>query len=102
MARSRVELHTLLKNTLGSTNIYFDPPESFKLKFPCIVYSLDNNYLIKADNKNYIGMKRYTMIYITQNADDSMTDVLEDLDYCSLNRTYSSDNFYHYAYTIYF
>ena len=102
MARPRPELDAILRSTLGSTNVYFDPPESFKLKYPCIVYNLSGNYLRKADNKNYINMKRYTLIYITKDADDPMADVLEDLDHCSLDRPYSSDNLYHYAYTIYF
>jgi len=102
MARSRVELDRILRSTLGSSNVYFDPPESFKLKYPCIVYSLAGNSEVFADDSQYYRMKRYSLLYITQNADDPMVDTLDDLKYCRLNRPYTSDGLFHYAYDIYF
>lgn len=102
MARTRVELDRILRATLGSTNVYFDPPESIKIKYPCIVYSLNNHHERRAENAPYIKMKRYSMTYITKDADDPMADTLEDLEYCHLNRPYASDGLYHYAYDIYF
>lgn len=102
MARSRVELDKILRTTLGTTNVYFDPPESFKLKYPCIVYGLGGHTEVFADDSKYYDMKRYTLTYITQNADDPMVDTLDDLKYCRLNRPYTSDGLFHYAYEIYF
>ena len=102
MARTRVELDRILRTTLGSANVYFDPPESFKLKYPCIVYSLSNNQDINADNVNYYRLKRYSVIYITRDADDPMVDTLDDLKYCRMNRAYTADGLFHYAYDIYF
>ena len=102
MARSRVELDRILRSTLGTSNVYFDPPESFKLKYPCIVYSLGSHYEVFADDKRFINMKRYTLTYITQNADDPMVDTLEQLRYCHLSRPYVADGLFHYAYDIYF
>jgi len=102
MARTRVELDKILRTTLGSTNVYFDPPESFKLKYPCIVYSLGGHTEVFADDHKYYGMKRYTLTYITKNADDPMVDTLDDLQYCRLNRPYTADGMYHYAFDIYF
>lgn len=102
MAQTRVDLDAILRTTLGSSNVYFDPPESFKLKYPCIVYSLSNNIERFADDSIYRRMKRYTLIYITKNADDPMIDTLDDLKYCNLNRAYASDNLFHYAYDIFF
>ena len=102
MARTRVELDRILRTTLGSTNVYFDPPESFKLKYPCIVYSLDGHNEIFAENYQYYGMKRYSIIYITKDADDPMVDTLDSMRYCRLSRPYTSDGLFHYAYEIYF
>lgn len=102
MARTRAELDRILRTTLGSTNVYFDPPESFKLKYPCIVYGLAAHYERTADNSNYNRIKRYNMTYITRDADDPMIDTLEDLKYCHLNRPYTADGLFHYAYDIYF
>lgn len=102
MARTRVELDRILRTTLGTTNVYFDPPESFKLQFPCIVYSLSGNNEWKADNITYIRTKRYRMIYITKDADDPMVDTLEDLEFCHLINPYTADGVFHYAFDIYF
>lgn len=102
MARSRVELDRILRSTLGSNNVYFDPPESFKLKYPCIVYSLSGHSEVFADDSHYYGMKRYTLDYITQDADDPMADTLDELRYCRLNRPYTADGLFHFAYEIYF
>ena len=97
-----MELDRILRTTLGTTNVYFDPPESIKIKYPCIVYSLGGISQRKADNQTYIGLKRYGLTYITQEADDPMVDTLEELDYCHLNRPYTSNGLFHYAYDIYF
>lgn len=102
MARTRVELDRILRTTLGTTNVYFDPPESFKLKYPCIVYSLGGHSEVFADDSKYYDMKRYTMTYITKNADDPMVDTLDDLKYCRLSRPYTADGLFHYAFEIYF
>ena len=102
MARTRVELDRILRTTLGSTNVYFDPPESFKLKYPCIVYSFDGHNEVFAENNIYYDMKRYSIIYITKEADDPMPDTLDGLKYCRLSRPYTSDGLFHYAYEIYF
>lgn len=102
MARTRVELDRILRSTLGTSNVYFDPPESFKLKYPCIVYSLSGRTENFADGSRYYDIKRYTMIYITKDADDPMVDTLDELKYCRLSRPYTSDGLFHYAYDIYF
>ncbi len=102
MARTRVELDKILRTTLGSSNVYFDPPESFKLNYPCIVYSLNAHSEMFAENDVYRRLKRYTLLYITRNADDHMVETLEDLKYCHLNRPYASDGLFHYSYDIYF
>lgn len=98
----RADLHHILENTLGSRNVYFEPPESFKLTYPCIVYSLDGHFERPADNTQYSLVKRYTLTYITQKADDPMVDKIEALQYCSLNRPFMSANLRHYAYTIFY
>ena len=38
MPRKRTDLHEILKEILGSDNVYFQPPESYKMEYPCIVY----------------------------------------------------------------
>ena len=78
MARLRVELDRILRSTLGTSNVYFDPPESFKLQYPCIVYSFETNNDRYADDSCYNRLKRYTITYITKDADDTKLKYLED------------------------
>lgn len=98
----RVELHRVLTATLGSSNVYYQPPESIKLKYPCIVYMLSGESDRHANNRPYSRFKRYNLIYITKDADDPMVDILDDLQYCTMDRMYVSDNLYHFAYSIFY
>ena len=38
METRRLELDADLRALLGSTNVYFQPPETKKLKYPCFIY----------------------------------------------------------------
>lgn len=92
-----------LRLVLGSDNVYFEPPESIKIKYPCIIYSVDRVKVMSADNKAYINRRAYQVISITTNPD---TDILEDMfnafEFCYFERRYKSDNLIHDVFTIYF
>ena len=102
MAKNRLELQTLLEELLGSRNVYFQPPQNVKLRFPCIIYDFAKFQTTKADNKDYLRSKRYDVLLIHNDPDNGIVEKLEDLDYCDLDRSYKSDNLYHYAFTLFF
>ena len=102
MATTRLDLQTLLEETLGSRNVYFQPPESMKISYPAIVYSLGNMESRHADDVTFTFVRQYSVIYITANPDSEMIDKLTKLPYCRFDRHYKSDNLNHYAYTLYF
>ena len=52
----RLILQSALEAILGSRNVYFQPPSGFQMQYPCIVYTLDNDFVARADNKIYHGM----------------------------------------------
>lgn len=98
---SRLELHEILCELLGSRNVYYQPPESVKMDYPCIRYSkskIDTKY---ADNKKYISKACYEIIVIDRMPDNAVIDKLLELPYCSYERTYPSDNLNHDVLTIY-
>ena len=98
---SRLELQTLLKTIVP--NVYFQPPESVKLKYPCIVYSLDRIHPSFADDKVYRKTRSYQLILIHSNPDNTEMDAIADLPRCRMDRApYQSNNLYHYAFTLYF
>ena len=51
---SYLRLQETLETILGSENVYFQPPESYKIEYPCIIYERANIKAIKADNIGYI------------------------------------------------
>ena len=51
--RTRLELQSFLEEILGSRNVYFQPPTSFKMEYPAIVYARKNIINTFADNNVY-------------------------------------------------
>ena len=102
MAKNRLELQTLLEGLLGSRNVYFQPPPNVKLQYPCIIYDFDKFHTTKADNDDYLRGKKYELTLIHRNPDNDIYEKIQNLQYCNLDRTYKSDNLYHYAFTIFF
>lgn len=98
---SRLELHAMLVEILGSKNVYFQPPSTIKMSYPAIVYSLGNIENRRADNSVYNTNKSYELTLVTSNPDDETVNKLNVLSMCSFDRFYTSDNLNHYVFTIY-
>ena len=100
---SRLKLHEELCTLLGSRNVYFQPPESIKMKYPCIVYSLSNLDYKHANNGVYKSTKAYEVIIIDPDPDGNIYDKLpEHFQMCRFNREYTADDLNHYAFTIFY
>lgn len=104
----RIELHSVLCELLaGFTDhsekkVYFQPPETVKLSYPCIIYKLAVESPQYADNLKYLGMKRYTVTIIDRNPDSEIPDAVSLLPYCKFDRSYSADYLNHFVYELYF
>lgn len=99
---TRLDLHEIFCSTLGSRNVYFQPPETIKMNYPCIVYERASNDTRFADNRPYKSIRRYTATIIDKNPDSQLPDKLGGLPLCRLNRVYTADNLNHYVFDIYF
>ena len=102
LTNRRLELSALLRNTLSSDNVYFQPPETVKMKYPAIVYSLDNIQNVHADDGVYLSHRRYSVTLIEKNPDSPTVERLSALPMCQFNRHYTSDNLNHFVFTLYF
>ena len=100
MARPRSELNDILENYCQE--VYFQPPASKKLSYPCIIYKLDRLNVVHADNVSYRVMDEYSVTYITRDPDDPNIRAIALLPYCELTRAYPSDNLHHNSYRLYF
>lgn len=96
----RLELHQLLIDTIGSEHVYFQPPETVKMQYPCIVYNLAYVDTRHADNFSYLTYYRYGLTYITRDPDDKNIEAIKKLPATKFDRYYSADNLHHYSYQI--
>ena len=65
----RLELHAELVAALGSSHVYYQPPPTVKMVYPCIVYQRDNEDRTYADNHGYLIYDRYQVTVIDRNPD---------------------------------
>ena len=98
----RLDLHNLLIETLGSANVYFQPPPSNQIAYPCIVYSYVGNNTVFADDAPYSITKEYQVTVIDRNPDSVIPDNIAKLKQCSLSRTYVTDNLNHYVFSLFY
>lgn len=100
----RLLLQSKLKTILGSEHVYFQPPKSIMLTYPCIVYSRSPQSVRWANNKPYTIHQRYTLTYITKDPDDPLiTTILEAFgEMIRPDRFFVSDNLYHNNFNLFF
>ena len=98
--RSRHSLHDILVEIVGNDNVYYQPPESKKLKYPAIVYKLDRIKKITADNKWYCIRPTYQATLIYRESDSPLPMKMAMLDRCTHVSHFASDNLYHDVYSI--
>ena len=99
---SRLDLQTLLEGVLGSTNVYFQPPESFRMLYPCIVYHRSRIRTKYANNMPYNLKKEYTVTVIDSNPDSVIPDAVAMLETAAHDRSFKVDNLNHDVFTLFF
>lgn len=102
MAQPRIQLHELLKTTLGSDHVYFQPPADTKMQYPAIRYERDDSNTSHANNKLYRHDKRYKVTVIDPNPDSAIPDAVEALEKCRFDRFYTAANLNHFVFQIHF
>jgi hypothetical protein len=98
----REELQDLLEETLGTENVYFQPPASFKMTYPCIVYELKDIKTLFASGTPYLLGKQYQVTSIDRDPDSETVDKLSLLPMCIFDRHFVSDGLNHNVFVMYF
>ena len=83
-------------------HVYYQPPEGFRMSYPCIVYeraAIDTRF---ASNIPYAHQKKYTVTVIDKDPESMIPDAISDLPKCSFDRHFVSDNLHHDIFTIYY
>lgn len=100
---SRLELHEELCSVLGSRNVYFQPPETIKLTYPCIIYSKYVGVTRNANNNRYNYINLYNLTVIDRDPDSTIEDdLVAHFQYCRPDRHYVVDNLNHTAMSLYY
>ena len=97
-----LDLQNELKSLLGSNNVYFQPPSTVKMKYPCFLVERAGASQRNADNKRYLFTKKYTVTYISNESDPDMIDtVTNHFQHCRYDRPFINDNLHHDVFTLY-
>lgn len=102
--RTREDVHEALVDILESNHVYFNPPDSIKMIYPCFRYEFTGIKQYKADNGPYVHFKKYTVTYLTTNVrepNEIINEMLNAFEYCSVDRNYASDGVQHTTFAIY-
>ena len=98
----RKTLHAKLCEILGSSNVYFQPPEDLKMTYPCIRYAYSGVSERRANDALYDYTMQYTMVLITKKESiDLAMEFVKQIPMCRLERPYTGGNLYHYQFTLY-
>ena len=100
--RTRLELQNKLVELLGNNHVYYQPPESLKMEYPCIRYSKSDIEETHADNVKYSRNNRYEIIVIDKLPDNEVIKKILDLPYTSFDRHYTANNLNHDVIILYF
>lgn len=98
----RSGIQELLKTLLGSSNVYFQPPNNLQMQYPCIIYQRDYAYTEFADNGPYRYCKRYQVTVIDRDPDSLIPDKIANLPMSTFNRFFATDNLNHDVFNVYF
>ena len=98
----RLALHEILVSILGSRYVYFQPPSSVQIRYPCIIYSRSSIDTKHANNRLYKHKQAYTATVIDADPDSEIPGRLLTLPYCRPDRHFTADNLNHDVFTIYY
>lgn len=97
---SRLELHEVLCDILGSRKVYFQPPESIKISYPSIVYKRNDINPKFANNKQYTTYREYEVTLLDANPDSPFVKQIEELEYCEYVRNFQTSGINHDVFKI--
>lgn len=98
----RMDLQALLVELIGNSNVYFQPPPTLNMNYPCIIYKRDDLNIEYANNKPYKNKKRYQVTVVDMDPDSDIPDKVATLPLCSYDRSFVADNLNHDVYNLYF
>ena len=99
----RLELHDKLRDLVGNNNVYFQPPASVQISYPCVVYHIGSGDAKRPDPILYNYTNSSDGLFIFKKPTiEIIEQVLNAIPMCRFTRGYVADNLNHYAFTLYY
>lgn len=99
---SRLELHEKLVNILGTRYVYFQPPESIKMKYPAIVYERSDIPNKFANDEVYLQTIKYKVTVVDKDPDSEVVERMSKFKTARFEKHYVVDGLNHDTFTIYY
>lgn len=98
---SRLELQAALESYCA--NVYYQPPENIKLKYPCVLYHLSGDYNLKSNDSLYVSVNKYDLTVIDQDPESMIPkNIYYNFKTCSLGHMFVNDGLYHSMLHLYY
>ena len=101
--KQRDLLHEKLKTVPGIKEVYFQPPSSKKLAYPCIIYQFEGYEDKYGSNVEYLSWPRYSVTVIDYDVESMIPKYLKAMrgNYLMrLSRFFVSDNLCHWVFEL--
>lgn len=82
----------------GVHHVYYQPPESVKMSYPCFVYKLNTVNQTYGSDKPYLYCNEYLVTYITRDPEPVMVEMVKPLPQVRYDRHFTANNLHHYAF----
>jgi hypothetical protein len=99
---SRLELHEKLVSVLGTRYVYFQPPESVKMKYPAIVYERSDIPNKFANDDVYLQTIKYKVTVVDRDPDSEVVERMSKFKTARFEKHYVVDGLNHDTFTIYY
>ncbi len=95
----RKELDSKLRQILP--NVYYQPPATIKMQYPCAVYSRNRTNPFFADNQKYVRKETYRITVVDENPDSVYADAVDQLVEARWVNSFSTQGLHHFVFEIY-
>jgi hypothetical protein len=96
------QVQSLLEGLLGSSEVYFQPPDDIEMVYPAIVYNLDFENAQHADNRPYARKMRWIITVISRDPMEPVRDLIAELPLCSFERAFPAAGLNHQVFTLFY
>lgn len=97
----RLELHSALLPFCP--NVYFQPPSSVKMVYPCIVYAKVSKLKLYGSDVAHVTKQEYRLTIMDTNPDSTIPEQIEDaFEYCNEYQRMTVSNLNHIFLSLYY